>query len=74
MQLIGVSDEEIIKDYALTRVGGEPMREMMVKRFAPLLQDPEVGEASVNALSCRLVQYFFSPPTVPHFFYSKAPS
>ncbi|KAG8944478.1 hypothetical protein FRC04_001790 [Tulasnella sp. 424] len=53
LDLIGVSDEEIIKDYALTRVGGEPMREMMVKRFAPLLQDPEVGEASINALSCR---------------------
>ncbi|KIO30404.1 hypothetical protein M407DRAFT_20471 [Tulasnella calospora MUT 4182] len=53
LDLVGVPDEEIVKDYALTRVGGEPMREMMVKRFAPLLLDPEVGEATISALSCK---------------------
>ncbi|KAG8933861.1 hypothetical protein FRC00_012734 [Tulasnella sp. 408] len=53
LDLVGVPDEEIIKDYALTRVGGEPMREMMVKRYAHLLLDPEVGEAAINALSCK---------------------
>ncbi|KAG8933223.1 hypothetical protein FRC01_010374 [Tulasnella sp. 417] len=53
LDLIGVPDEEIVKDYALTRVGCEPMREMMTGRFSSLLLDPEVGEATISALSCK---------------------
>ncbi|KAG9019978.1 hypothetical protein FS837_008716 [Tulasnella sp. UAMH 9824] len=52
LDLVGVPDEEIVRDYALTRVGIEPMREMMAGRFSALLLDPEVAEATVSALSC----------------------
>ncbi|KAG8915167.1 hypothetical protein FRC00_007064 [Tulasnella sp. 408] len=52
LDLVGVPDEEIVKDYALTRVGIEPVREMMAERFAPFLLDPEIAEATVSALSC----------------------
>ncbi|KAG8915164.1 hypothetical protein FRC00_007061 [Tulasnella sp. 408] len=51
--LAGVSDEEIMRDYALTRVGAEPMREATVVRFAELLQDPDRAESAANALGCR---------------------
>ncbi|KIO30403.1 hypothetical protein M407DRAFT_20470 [Tulasnella calospora MUT 4182] len=53
LDLAGVPDEEIMKDYALTRVGAEPVREATVARFAELLQDPEIAESTVNALGCR---------------------
>ncbi|KIO30405.1 hypothetical protein M407DRAFT_153800 [Tulasnella calospora MUT 4182] len=54
LDLIGVPDEEIVKDYALTRVGVEPVREMMMTtRFAPLLLEPEVREATVSGMSCK---------------------
>lgn len=52
-QLAAVSDEEIMRDYALTRVGAEPMREATVARFAELLQDPDIAESTANALGCR---------------------
>ncbi|KAG9048416.1 hypothetical protein FS837_012930 [Tulasnella sp. UAMH 9824] len=53
LELAGVTDEEIMRDYALTRVGAEPMREVTVARFAELLQDPDVAESAANALGCR---------------------
>lgn len=53
LELAAVSDEEIMRDYALTRVGAEPMREATVARFAELLQDPDIAESTANALGCR---------------------
>ncbi|KAG8933224.1 hypothetical protein FRC01_010375 [Tulasnella sp. 417] len=53
LDLAGVPDEDIMRDYALTRVGAEPLREATVARFAELLQDPEVAESTANALGCR---------------------
>ncbi|KAG9016336.1 hypothetical protein FRB90_003267 [Tulasnella sp. 427] len=58
LDLAGVPDDEIIKDYTLTRVGVEPMRELMGPRFKALLSpgqdaDPALVAATLNAMSSR---------------------
>jgi Tyrosine phosphatase family len=56
-QLAGASSNAILADYALTRIGREPMRPLILSRLArePLFaSDPT---AAHNMLSSRFVQY-----------------
>jgi len=46
LELVGVSDEAIAQDYALTRVGLEPVREVLAAQFKDMLTaHPEVATA-----------------------------
>lgn len=49
-----ISYEEIMRDYALTRVGAGPMREATVVRFANLLQDPDIAAFAANVVGCKI--------------------
>jgi hypothetical protein len=53
LKLAGVSDEEIANDYALTRIGREPLRERSLIRLSmePLFATNH--EAALNMFTCR---------------------
>lgn len=53
LKLVGVDDETIAKDYALTRVGREPAREMILARLSkePIFRSS--NEASLIMFTCR---------------------
>jgi len=53
LKLAGVSDEEIANDYALTRIGREPLRERSLIRLSmePLFASNH--EAALNMFTCR---------------------
>ncbi len=59
-QLAGVDDEAIARDYALTRVGREPAREMVMARLAKVPFFQANAEGALNMLSSR----FVSPPVL----------
>ncbi len=52
-QLAGVDDETIARDYALTRVGREPAREMIMKRLSKVPYFATNTEAALNMFSSR---------------------
>lgn len=54
-QLAGVDDETIARDYALTRVGREPAREMVMARLAKMPFFQANAEGALNMLSSRFV-------------------
>jgi len=53
LKLAGVDDESIANDYALTRIGREPIREIIMNRLAmePLFASD--NEAALNMFTCR---------------------
>ncbi|KAI0660756.1 protein-tyrosine phosphatase-like protein [Cubamyces menziesii] len=53
LKLAGVDDETIAQDYALTRVGREPAREMIMKRLSKVPYFAENMEAALNMFSSR---------------------
>ncbi|KAG8931082.1 hypothetical protein FRC02_003257 [Tulasnella sp. 418] len=53
LSLAGLDDDAIAKDYALTRIGIEPAREMILMRFKDTLQAPEYITPSINAFGSR---------------------
>jgi len=53
LKLAGVPDEEISKDYALTRVGREPAREMIMSRLSKEPLFASNNEAALNMFTCR---------------------
>ena len=55
-QLAGVDDESIANDYALTRVGREPIREIIMNRLAMEPLFASNNEAALNMFTCRCVQ------------------
>ncbi|KAG9017251.1 hypothetical protein FRB90_001222 [Tulasnella sp. 427] len=55
LDLIGLSDEEIAKDYALTRIGLESGRDTLIARFQHLMDNPETRAGAENAFSSRRV-------------------
>ena len=70
-ELVGVDDEAIARDYALTRVGREPVREMIMERLAKVPFFASNTEGALNMLSSRyfyaLVLLFQCPLlTTPH--------
>jgi len=53
LKLAGVDDQRIAEDYALTRVGREPVREMVMARLAKEPLFASDNEAALNMFSCR---------------------
>ncbi|KAF5363895.1 hypothetical protein D9756_000217 [Leucocoprinus leucothites] len=53
LKLAGVDDETIAKDYALTRVGREPAREMILARLSKEPLFASDNEAALNMFTCR---------------------
>ncbi|KAH9850816.1 protein-tyrosine phosphatase-like protein [Lenzites betulinus] len=53
LKLAGVDDETIARDYALTRVGREPAREMIMKRLSNVPYFATNTEAALNMFSSR---------------------
>ncbi|KAF5320811.1 hypothetical protein D9619_000687 [Psilocybe cf. subviscida] len=53
LKLAGVPDEEISKDYALTRIGREPAREMIMARLSKEPLFASNNEAALNMFTCR---------------------
>ncbi|KAF8969321.1 protein-tyrosine phosphatase-like protein [Flammula alnicola] len=53
LKLAGVEDEAISKDYALTRVGREPAREMIMARLSKEPLFASNNEAALNMFTCR---------------------
>ncbi|KAL1946463.1 hypothetical protein VTO73DRAFT_14567 [Trametes versicolor] len=53
LKLAGVDDETIARDYALTRVGREPAREMIMKRLSKVPYFATNTEAALNMFSSR---------------------
>lgn len=52
-QLAGVADEDIAHDYALTRIGREPAREMIMARLSKEPLFASNNEAALNMFTCR---------------------
>lgn len=50
---MGVDDETIAEDYSLTRIGREPMRDMILKRLAKEPIFAENTDAALNMLTSR---------------------
>lgn len=59
MQLAGVDDEAVSRDYALTRVGREPAREMIMARLVKEPLFASNNEAALNMFTCRCVNCQF---------------
>ena len=59
-QLAGVDDDAIARDYALTRVGREPAREMVMRRLSLVPFFASNTEGALNMLSSRYVR-----PAIP---------
>ena len=55
IQLAGVNDDAIAEDYALTRVGREPARQMVMARLAQVPLFATNTEAALNMFTCRCV-------------------
>lgn len=55
LKLAGVDDDTIAEDYALTRVGREPAREMVMARLARMPMFAANNEAALNMLTSRCV-------------------
>ncbi|KXN92319.1 Tyrosine-protein phosphatase [Leucoagaricus sp. SymC.cos] len=53
LKLAGVDDEIIAKDYALTRIGREPAREMILARLSKEPLFASNNEAALNMFTCR---------------------
>ena len=53
LQLAGVQDDEIAYDYALSRVGREPAREMIMARLSKEPLFASDNEAALNMFTCR---------------------
>ncbi|KAI9068474.1 hypothetical protein FKP32DRAFT_1663747 [Trametes sanguinea] len=53
LKLVGVDDETIAQDYALTRVGREPAREMIMRRLSKVPFFADNMEAALNMFSSR---------------------
>ncbi|EAU84322.2 hypothetical protein CC1G_01318 [Coprinopsis cinerea okayama7 len=53
LKLAGVEDDLVAQDYALTRVGREPAREMIMKRLAKEPLFASNNEAALNMFTCR---------------------
>ncbi|KAI0776215.1 protein-tyrosine phosphatase-like protein [Trametes elegans] len=53
LKLAGVDDEIIARDYALTRVGREPAREMVMERLSKVPYFASNSEAALNMFSSR---------------------
>ena len=58
-QLAGVDNDTIAKDYALTRVGREPWRAIIMARLAKEPMFAEDKEAACNMLDSRFVSPLF---------------
>jgi hypothetical protein len=56
IQLAGVDDEFIANDYALTRIGREPIREIIMNRLAMEPLFASNNEAALNMFTCRYVR------------------
>lgn len=56
-KLAGVDDENIAKDYALTRIGREPKRAMIMERLSKEPLFASNNEAALNMFTCRSVSY-----------------
>lgn len=55
LELAGVEDDIIADDYSLTRVGREPVREMVMARLAQIPMFAENNEKALNMLASRYV-------------------
>ncbi|KAI0751035.1 protein-tyrosine phosphatase-like protein [Daedaleopsis nitida] len=53
LKLVGVDDEAIAHDYALTRIGREPAREMVMERLSKVPFFQTNAEGALNMLSSR---------------------
>jgi len=53
LKLAGIDDEDVSRDYALTRVGREPAREMIMTRLAKEPLFASNNEAALNMFTCR---------------------
>jgi len=53
VQLAGVHDDDIAHDYALSRVGREPAREMIMARLSKEPLFASDNEAALNMFTCR---------------------
>lgn len=53
LKLAGVDDDIVAEDYALTRVGREPAREMVMARLAKMPMFASNSEAAMNMLTSR---------------------
>ncbi|KAJ7496580.1 protein-tyrosine phosphatase-like protein [Mycena latifolia] len=53
LMLLGVNDEEIIKDYALTAVGLEPYLPLLIERFKQQVGDVDSWEGAMKMASSR---------------------
>ncbi|PCH40840.1 hypothetical protein WOLCODRAFT_117768 [Wolfiporia cocos MD-104 SS10] len=53
LKLAGVDDEVIAQDYALTRVGREPARQIVMARLAKIPMFASNTEAALNMFTCR---------------------
>ena len=65
-QLAGVDDESIARDYALTRVGREPAREMVMERLSKVPFFQANAEGALNMLSSRCVVILGNPMDSAH--------
>ena len=65
-QLLGVDDEEIVKDYTLTTIGLEPALPGLVKRFKAHDVYRDNWEGTMNMSSSKWVHRtaFFLEPTI----------
>ena len=52
-KLAGIDDETVSRDYALTRVGREPAREMIMTRLAKEPLFASNNDAALNMFTCR---------------------
>lgn len=53
LKLAGIDDEAVCRDYALTRVGREPAREMIMARLAKEPLFASNNDAALNMFTCR---------------------
>jgi protein tyrosine/serine phosphatase len=56
LKLVGATDAAIATDYALTRVGREPARQMVMARLSKEPIFASNSEAALNMFTCRCVQ------------------
>jgi hypothetical protein len=56
-KLAGIDDETVCRDYALTRVGREPAREMIMARLAKEPLFASNNDAALNMFTCRYERY-----------------
>ncbi|KAI0941349.1 hypothetical protein AcV7_002949 [Taiwanofungus camphoratus] len=53
LKLAGVNDDQIAEDYALTRVGREPARQVVMARLAKVPMFASNSAAALNMFTCR---------------------